>query len=161
MMRIAALACLALCACTPEQTVPERTGADGVPPVAMPKADAPPAQAATAPSSEVAVVAPLSGARISSPVSVEGMAPNNWFFEAVFPLELTVDGEVISEAPAQAQTDWTVEGPVKFRGELKFDVAVESRAVLTLAEDMPPKDAQGNDLPPRVLKIPVVLLPSK
>jgi hypothetical protein len=154
MIRIAAIACLVLCACTPEQAVPEQTGADGVPPVAMPNADASPAQAVT-------VVAPLSGARISSPVSVEGMAPNNWFFEAVFPLELTVDGEVISEAPAQAQTDWTVEGPVKFRGELKFDVAVESRAVLTLAEDMPPKDAQGNDLPPRVLRIPVVLLPSK
>jgi hypothetical protein len=156
MIRLAAIACLALCACTPEQTA-----ADGVPPVAMPNADAPPLQTATAPSSEVTVVAPLSGARISSPVSVEGLAPNDWFFEAVFPLELAVDGEVISEAPAQAQTDWTVEGPVKFRGELKFDVAVESRAVLTLAEDMPPKDAQGNDLPPRVLKIPVVLLPSK
>jgi hypothetical protein len=28
----------------------------------------------------------------------------------VFPLELSVDGAVISEASAQAQTDWTVAG---------------------------------------------------
>jgi Immunoglobulin-like domain of bacterial spore germination len=156
MFRTAVIACLALCACTPEQKA-----AEDMPPITMPNADAPPAQAATTQSAEVTVVAPLSGARISSPVSVEGIAPNNWFFEAVFPLELSVDGEVISEAPAQAQTDWTVDCPVKFRGELKFNVAAEREAILTLAEDMPREDAQGNALPARVLKIPVVLLPSK
>lgn len=155
MIRIAFIACLALCACAPEQKA-----AENLPPIAMPNADAPP-QAATAQSTEVTLVAPMARARISSPVSVEGVAPNNWFFEAVFPLELSVNGEVISEAPAQAQTDWTVEGPVKFRGELKFDVTAERPAMLTLAEDAPREDAQGNALPARMLKIPVVLLPSK
>ena len=50
---------------------------------------------------------------------------------------------------------------MKFRGELKFEVTAERQAILTLAEDMPREDAQGNPLPPRVLKVPVVLLPSK
>mgnify|MGYP003462225776 CR=1 FL=1 len=156
MIRTAFIACLALCACTPQQKAAEDT-----PPITMPNADAPPAQAATVQSTEVTLVAPMAGARISSPLSVEGAAPNNWFFEAMFPLELSIDGEVIAEAPAQAQTDWMVEGPVKFRGELKFDVAAEREAMLTLAEDMPREDAQGNVLPARTLKIPVVLLPSK
>ncbi len=156
MIRTAFIACFALCACTPEQKAVE-----DAPPIAMPNADTPPAQAATAQSTEVTLVAPMAGARISSPLSVEGVAPNNWFFEAVFPLELSVDGEVISRAPAQPQTDWTVEGPVKFRGELKFDVTAEREAMLTLAEDMPREDARGNALPARMLKIPVVLLPSK
>ena len=157
MTRTAFIACcLVLCACTPKQDAVEN-----VPPVTMPNADAPPAAASAEQSTEVTLVAPLSGARISSPLSVEGIAPNNWFFEAMFPLELSVDGAVISEAPAQAQTDWTVAGPVKFRGELKFAVTAEREAILTLAEDMPRQDAQGNPLPPRVLKVPVVLLPSK
>lgn len=91
--------------------------------------------------------------RVKSPLSVKGIAPNNWFFEAVFPVQLLdANGIVIAEAPAQAQSDWTVEGPVPFVAELAFAVNGDTPATLVLAEDMP------SGLPgQREVRIPVTL----
>jgi len=92
-------------------------------------------------------------ARVKSPLSVKGVAPNNWFFEAVFPVQLLdSNGIVIAEAPAQAQTDWTTEGPVPFVADLTFAVSGDTSATLVLAEDMP------SGLPgQREVRIPVTL----
>jgi hypothetical protein len=76
--------------------------------------------------------------RVKSPLTVKGVAPNNWYFEAVFPVRLLdANGIVIAEAPAQAQTDWMTEGPVPFIAELNFAVNGDTAATLVLAEDMP------------------------
>jgi hypothetical protein len=140
-MRIALAALLALAACSP------------------PAAESPPAQpATTAPAAEVAIVvrAPSPGARVTSPLRVEGTAPGDWFFEAVFPAQLrAADGSVIAEAPAQAQRDWMTEAPVPYVAELRFNVTRETPATLVLKEDMP------SGLPgQREISIPVVLAPA-
>ena len=140
---IAALAVLALAACSPS----------------APEAPAEPSGPAAANGGGVSIVvnAPAAGARVTSPLRVEGTAPGDWFFEAVFPTELRgADGAVIAQAPAQAQRDWMTEAPVPYVAELTFSVAQETRAILVLKEDMP------SGLPgQREISVPVVLVPSR
>ena len=111
--------------------------------------------AAVAPGSSVIINTPASGARVTSPLVVEGTAPGDWFFEAQFPAELrSADGAVLAEAPAMAQSDWMTEAPVPYRAELTFSVTQETQATLVLQEDMPGDNAQ-----PREVTLPVVLVP--
>jgi len=104
----------------------------------------------------IVVTAPRQGARVTSPLRIEGTAPGDWFFEAVFPAELrSATGELLAEAPAQAQRDWMTEAPVPYVAELSFDVVEETPATLVLKEDMP------SGLPgQREISIPIVLVPA-
>jgi hypothetical protein len=119
-----------------------------------PAAEAP---KSAAPRVAIVVATPHSGARVTSPLRVEGTAPGDWFFEAVFPAELRgADGALIAEAPAQAQRDWMTEAPVPYVAELRFNVTRETPATLVLKEDMP------SGLPgQREISIPVVLVPGR
>ncbi|MBC7770733.1 MAG: hypothetical protein H7124_18265 [Phycisphaerales bacterium] len=118
--------------------------------------------APTAPSAEesatgptIVIATPSPGARVTSPLRVEGVAPGDWFFEAVFPAELrSENGDVIAEAPAQAQREWMTEAPVPYVAELQFTVTEATPATLVLQEDMP-----GDQASPREISIPVVLVP--
>ncbi len=122
-----------------------------------PAAVAPPETAPVEPAAvTISVTNPAAGARITSPLRVEGTAPGDWFFEAVFPAELrAADESVLAESPAQAQSDWMTEAPVPFVAELPFTVTQETPATLVLREDMP-GDAQA----PREIRVPVVLVPA-
>lgn len=101
------------------------------------------------------ITSPAPGARVTSPLRVEGTAPGDWFFEAVFPVQLrSADGQVLAEAPAQAQSDWMTEAPVPFVAELRFEITAETQATLVLQEDMP-----GEEQAPREILLPVVLVP--
>ena len=104
----------------------------------------------------ILVTAPRRGARVTSPLRIEGTAPGDWFFEAVFPAELrSTTGELLAAAPAQAQRDWMTEAPVPYVAELQFEVAQETPATLVLKEDVP------SGLPgEREISIPVVLVPA-
>ncbi|MDZ4691575.1 Gmad2 immunoglobulin-like domain-containing protein [Terricaulis sp.] len=104
----------------------------------------------------IVVETPSVGARVTSPLRVAGVAPGDWFFEAVFPAQLrTADGEVIAEAPAEAQRNWMTEAPVPYVAELEFEVEQETPATLILTEDMP------SGLPgQREISVPVVLVPA-
>jgi hypothetical protein len=151
-------------ACQPQQTpAPETKPADPAPEQA-----AAPAQLAAdeipAPAGEITVTSVAAGAKVKSPLSVEGTVINTWMFEGVFPAELAADGEAIVQAPAQQQApdNWTNPGPVKFKATLEFTVTKETPAVLILKEDMPkPKSADSDEPgPARTLRIPVVLVPA-
>ena len=133
----ALLAALAVSACSP------------------PAPEAPPAEPAAS-GVTIVVSTPLSGARVTSPLRVEGAAPGDWFFESTFPAELRgADGALIAQAPAQAQSDWMTEAPVPYVARLTFSVAQETPATLVLKEDMP------SGLPgQREISIPVVLAPN-
>ena len=135
---LAALAALGLSACSPP--TPEA-----------------PAEAESAAASGVTIVVstPAPGARVTSPLHVEGTAPGDWFFEAVFPVQLRgADGALLAEAPAEAQRDWMTEAPVPYAAELRFTVTQETPATLVLREDMP------SGLPgQREISVPVVLVP--
>lgn len=106
-------------------------------------------------SNQAEVTTPVANARVTSPLRVEGVAPGDWYFEAVFPLELKVDGQVIAEAPARATTDWTQPGPKRFSGWMAFAVTEETKAILVLSEDMP-----GEGKNPRTVSVPVILSPT-
>jgi hypothetical protein len=158
MLKRAAMLCLTLAACTPETKPAEAPVAQTEP------APAQSAEAAAASRVNVDVGAatqPADGSKVMSPLEVTGVAPNDWYFEAVFPLKLIgADGAVIAEAPAQAQTDWTVAGPVTFKGRFAFTVDKDTPATLVLEEDMPGQDDKGDDKPARTVRIPVVLAPA-
>ena len=158
----AALAFLVLAACTPEKPLetpqPEQAEAPA-PDVAAS------AKYIPAPAGEITVKGLVSGARVTSPLTVEGTAINDWFFEGQFVAELVVDGEAIVLAPAMqaGATSWTDPGPVDFKSELSFDVAKETSAELILSEDMPQPISDDSDVrgPARSIRIPVVLVPPK
>jgi Immunoglobulin-like domain of bacterial spore germination len=110
----------------------------------------------TANTSSVVISAPASGARVTSPLVVEGTAPGDWYFEAQFPAKLVgADGAVIAQAPAISQSDWMTEAPVPYRAQLSFSVTQDTPATLVLQEDMPADNAS-----PRETSIPVVLVPA-
>ncbi len=118
-------------------------------------APAPEAPAAQQDGGQIVVETPPAGARLQSPLVVSGEAPNNWFFEAVFPAVLVgADGRVIAEAPAEAQSDWTEPGMIRFRAQLVYVITEETPATLVLQEDMPTGLAGE-----REVRIPVTLLP--
>lgn len=166
MIRYAALACLALAACAPENKS-DQPPADAAAVAPVEPAPAPQAPLAAdeipAPAGEIMVSSPVAGARVTSPLIVEGVAINNWMFEGVFPAALAIDGEVVAQGPAQQQApdNWTNPGPVRFRAELVFTVTEEKNAVLILKEDMPRPASPDSDEPgpARTLRIPVILVP--
>lgn len=141
-----------LAACSPGASGPKVTPSEGESAQQEPET----AGVAVAPSA-VELTLPAEGAQAESPLDVEGVAPNTWFFEAVFPLKLAAkDGRVLAEAPAIAQSEWTKEGPVAFKGTLVFEVSEDTPAMLVLEEDMP-----GEGATPRRLERAVTLVPKK
>lgn len=167
MIRCAVAAVLLLAACGESQKPPETP--------MQPTVETPPASAATAdptalaadeiapPAGEITVTTPAAGAKIVSPLVVEGTAQNTWFFEGVFPAVLSANGQAIAQAPAQQQApdNWTNPGPVRFKAELPFTVSSETQAVLVLREDMPAPASPDSDIegPARTVRIPVILVP--
>ncbi len=139
----ATLACVAsLAACSPPQ---QQAPAPETPPVAE-----------TAEASGVIVNGIAAGARVTSPLVVEGTAPGDWYFEAQFVGQLRgADGAMLAEAPARAQQDWMTEAPVPYRAEFTFAVTQDTPATIVLQEDMPADNAH-----PREVTIPVVLVPA-
>lgn len=127
----------ALCACSPAGDVPAQSTERTVTPA-------------------IEVSTPLGGAVVSSPLRVEGIAPNTWYYEAVFSAELrNADGRLIAEAPAQAQGDWMQPGSVPFVVVFNFAVPAPRDAEIVLIEDMTGEDRSA----PRELRIPVILSP--
>ncbi|MGE3931061.1 MAG: Gmad2 immunoglobulin-like domain-containing protein [Hyphomonadaceae bacterium] len=105
----------------------------------------------------IEVTAPLGGAIVTSPLRVEGVAPNDWYFEAIFDARLLgPSGELLDEAPAQAQTDWTQPGPVPFVAEFDFAVPAPQDGIVVLTAYSGGEDEQS---PPRELRIHVELSP--
>lgn len=142
------LVLLALCAaaCSPP--------AAEAPPPAGPVATPSTSASATA-TTGITVSAPAQNARLTSPAVATGTAIGGWYFEAIFHARLeALDGALIAEAPAQAQSDWMTPNPVPFRAELPFTVTAETPAILVLEED----NTRG-DPNPRQARIAVTLLP--
>lgn len=89
----------------------------------------------------IQVNAPVSGATISSPLVVTGKARGTWYFEASFPVKLLdATGNVIAEAPAQAQGEWMTNDFVPFKVVLTFKSAPFVDGSLVLKNDNPSGD---------------------
>jgi hypothetical protein len=84
------------------------------------------------------MTAPVSGATVSSPLTIEGEARGWWYFEASFPVRLVTDsGEVLAEVPAQALGDWMTEDYVPFTVSIVFATPSATSGKLILARDNP------------------------
>jgi len=89
---------------------------------------------------------------IKSPLQITGQARGYWFFEAVFPVNLLVDGQVIAAGLAQAQEEWMTEDFVPFEVELIFAKPEFGKGELILERDNPSGLPENAD----ELRVPVV-----
>lgn len=87
---------------------------------------------------DIIISSPQRGQTIKSPLSVEGMAKGNWFFEASFPIRLLDDkGNELAAGQAIATSDWMTENLVPFKGEILFEPGTANQGVLILKNDNP------------------------
>lgn len=104
----------------------------------------------------IRVSSPLGGSSVISPLTVEGQARGNWYFEADFPLELvSADGTVLAAGIATAQGDWMTEDFVPFSAELNFNVTAATDAELVLHKDNPSGLSEFDD----ERRITLILMP--
>jgi hypothetical protein len=139
MRTLVLVAALALAACSP--------------PATQEKAEiAPAAETATTADDLASVTTPQANARVTSPLTVTGIAPANWYFENQFPVRLEdSQGNELASAPATPRVNWTENAePKEFDATLTFTVPFDTQAMLVLQEDMP-----GEGETPREIRIPV------
>lgn len=111
---------------------------------------------APAPVIELATVdAPVTNARVISPLTFSGSAPASWYFEEQFDAVLIGDdGTVYAQAPAQASGE--DEGNRPFTGEINFTVTADTPATLLLQE----QSTGDDDGSQAEVRVPVVLTPA-
>ncbi|NBW08865.1 MAG: hypothetical protein EBR82_12655 [Caulobacteraceae bacterium] len=149
---------LAACGQPPQAPAPSDGQSTGA---ATPAGTSAPSPAVVYPAG-FSVTSPAAGATTTSPLTVTGVAPNDWYFEAVFDaVLLDAQGNLLTQAPAQAQTDWTKPGPVPFRAVFSYAVDATQTGTVVLTEDQTGKGADGDDVPLREVRIPVVLTASR
>lgn len=96
----------------------------------------------------IRVSSPLPEERISTPLTIEGEARGQWYFEATFPVVLTDwDGRIIAEGYAEAQDEWMTEEFVPFEATLEFeaDTSVSDRGSLILQKANPSGLPENDD----------------
>ncbi|MFA7216378.1 MAG: Gmad2 immunoglobulin-like domain-containing protein [Candidatus Paceibacterota bacterium] len=97
------------------------------------------------------VASPASGARVSSPLIIEGEARGYWFFEASFPVRLLdEDGNELAVGIAQAKSNWMVENYVPFEVKIEFSNPDSDIGYLVFEKDNPsglPENADSVSMP--------------
>ncbi len=107
--------------------------------------------------SDVVVISPQPNEVITSPVTVEGKAKGNWFFEAVAPVRLLNDkGQELASTHIDALSDWMTTDYVPFKAELKFSVSATTSGVLVFNNDNP----SGLPEKSKEFRVPVIISPS-
>ena len=102
----------------------------------------------------VRVTEPQEGAMVTTPVVVEGSAIGPWYSGGMFTVEVQdASGDVVGEAPAQAQEDWMTTDFVPFRAEIELDATVsgdDSGGAVVLRKANPsglPENAESVRIP--------------
>lgn len=86
----------------------------------------------------IRVTSILSNQEISSPLTVEGEARGNWYFEASFPVEVRdAYNNVIGTWHAEAQSNWMTTEYVPFRAQITFSQPRTPTGFLILRKDNP------------------------
>jgi len=108
-------------------------------------------------SEKVIVNTPAANSEASSPITVSGSAPGNWFFEAVAPVSVVNwDGLIIGEGYVTADGDWMTTDNVEFSGTVTYELAADTpynRGWLILKRDNP-SGMPENDA---AVEIPIIL----
>jgi hypothetical protein len=123
-----------LAACAPAPAVPNPAPASSSSSAGM---------TSSASSLGISVTQPSPMQIVSSPLAVTGEARGSWYFEASFPVKLLdSNGNVIAQAPAQAQGDWMTANFVPFQATLTF-VTASQTGTLVLEKDNPSGEPQN------------------
>ena len=86
----------------------------------------------------IRINAPRPNQFISSPLTIEGEARGNWFFEGDFPIKLLDgNGDVIKTSFASALGEWMTEDFVPFKAEIEFTAPTTNKGTLILEKDNP------------------------
>ena len=103
---------------------------------------------------EIFVDNPRPGYIVTSPLTVHGRAPGNWFFEANAGITLTDwDGLIIAEGYIMAEGDWMTTDYVPFTGTITFTKpAYGERGTLIFKKDNPSGEPQFDDSAEMMIK---------
>ena len=86
----------------------------------------------------IRVTTPLPKTKVTSPLSVEGEARGNWYFEASFPIALIdASGTVLASGIGKAEGDWMTTDYVPFTSTLTWTAPKATSGTLILKRDNP------------------------
>jgi len=86
----------------------------------------------------IRITNPRPNQTIKSPLTIEGEARGNWYFEASFPVKLyDTNGNQLGVVPAQAQGEWMTTNFVPFKAVLNFSSPTTATGTLVLEKDNP------------------------
>lgn len=86
----------------------------------------------------IRVTTPEPYATVKSPLTIQGEARGNWYFEASFPIKmLDADGKVLGTTTGEAQGDWMTEDFVPFKATLTYSAPTTETGMLVLEKDNP------------------------
>lgn len=89
-------------------------------------------------SNEIQVNSPRPNQVVTSPLSIEGQAKGNWYFEASFPVELVdANGKSLIKTPVEAKSEWMTTEFVPFSLNLTFTKPETKTGKLILRNDNP------------------------
>lgn len=87
--------------------------------------------------------------------TVTGVAPNAWYFEAVFPIQIRdADDNLVATGQGHAQSDWTIPGPVPFTATITITNVYSGPADLILLRDNPSELPENSD----EVTIPIIVI---
>ncbi len=102
----------------------------------------------------IEVFFPKENQEVSNPIEITGKARGNWYFEAVFPIDLVdTDGNIISSGHATADTEWMTTDFVNFHAYIEYPATSTGRAILVLKKDNPSDNPEFD----RAIFVPVIL----
>ena len=105
-------------------------------------------------STNVTVSAPAPNTIVGKTFTVSGIAPNGWYFEAVFPIQVRDPNDnLIATGQGHARGDWTAAGPVPFTSSITLDANYSGPADLILLRDNPSGLPQNSD----EVTVPIVI----
>lgn len=100
----------------------------------------------------IQVTSPVVNATVASPMTITGKARGSWYFEASFPVQLIdANGQILAQAPAQAQGEWMTTDFVPFKLTLPFKKPYTVTGTLILHNDNP----SGDPVRDKEVRIPV------
>ncbi len=95
---------------------------------------------------KVTLTSPVSGTRVTTPLTVTGSVPGSWSFEAQFSVRLIdAQGNLLDEKPAKLQGDWMTDKLVPFTSTLQFGIGASQKGTLVLLKSNPSGLAANND----------------
>lgn len=93
---------------------------------------------------DIIIIAPTNNSAVISPLTIEGMAKGPWYFEAVFPVEITdAQHRSLGKKFVTATKDWMSESLVPFTGELEFQKPTTKTGYLIFKNDNPSGDKKN------------------